>query len=399
MNSPLRIRELRVHRLRIPMRLRFEHAAAVRDAADPIVVTLAAAAPYAHEMGYGETLARSYVTGETADSASDDLNNIFGTCLGEFEPASFVEALEFIERLPFVSDGREITAARCAIELALLDLTCKVFGRQPADIAGWMGLVGFGPPGCRGSARYGGIVVGRTRRKIHTMLRLQRLYGLRDFKLKVAVDGWQQRLAWASEVLGGALARGKVTLRVDANAGWTLAEAVEHVELLEQHGVCALEQPLPDVSDPDLPYLAERTSCHLIADESLRLFEDAQRLITAGGVRVFNIRLAKNGGLMPSLRIARLALAEGLDVQLGCMVGETSILTAAGQAFLEACPHVRFVEGAFGRFLLKQDVTRRPIRFGYGGRVRHRAMDGFGVDVDAGALEDLTVERRRATMV
>ena len=92
--------------------------------------------------------------------------------------------------------------------------------------------------------------------------------------------------------------------------------------ILERGGVCALEQPLPDVHDADLPYLAEQTHCDLIADESLLTIEDAQRLIDGGGVRVFNIRIAKNGGLLPALRIARLALAAGLDVQLGCLVGE-----------------------------------------------------------------------------
>ena len=65
-------------------------------------------------------------------------------------------------------------------------------------------------------------------------------------------------------------------------------------------------------------------------------------------------RIAKNGGLLPALRIARRALEAGLDLQLGCLVGETSLLSAAGLAFLQACPRVRFVEGAFGRFLLRQ---------------------------------------------
>jgi muconate cycloisomerase len=163
--------------------------------------------------------------------------------------------------------------------------------------------------------------------------------------------------------------------------------------MLERHGVCALEQPLADSDDSDLPYLAEQTQCDLIADESLLTIGDAQRLIDGGGVRVLNIRIAKNGGLMPALRIARLALAAGRDVQLGCLVGETSILSAAGVAFLEACPKVRFVEGAFGMFLLRQDVTRRPMRFGYGGRVRPREESGLGVAVDVHLLERLSAAR------
>lgn len=396
MSAPLRLRELRVHPLRIPLRLRFEHAAAARDAADPVIVSLSARAPFAHEIGYGETLARPYVTGETTASVIDDIVQVFRPFLAAFEPQSFAEALEIIDALPLEHEGRIVTAARTAVELALLDLACKAFRRRPADAAGWLGLVGFGAPGCLPTARYSGMVVGRTRGRLRQMLWLQRLYGLRDFKLKVAVPGWEERLRWAADFLRGPIAAHQVTLRVDANAGWSLADATDALPLLEACGVRALEQPFPDVHDADLPYLAEQTSCDVIVDESLLTAEDADRLIAGGGVRVLNIRLAKNGGLFPALRLARKALVAGLDVQLGCLVGETSILSAAGLAFLEVCPKVRFVEGAFGRFLLKGDVTRRPVRFGYGGRVRGRRGPGLGVDVDEAALGRLVADRPRA---
>ena len=381
------------------MRLRFEHAAASRDTADPVIVSLSAAAPYAHHVGYGETLARAYVTGETTESVVADICTHFCERLATAAPATFVEALELAESLPSELEGRIVTAARAAVELALLDLCCKAFQRRPADITGWMGLVGFGPPGCLRSVRYSGQVVGSTQEKLTSRLRWQRWYGLRDFKLKVATDGWEERLVWAHRALRGPIERKAATLRVDANAGWSLSAAAEAAPLLEQCGVCAVEQPLPESMDADLPYLAEQMSCDVMADESLLTLQDAQRLIEGRGVQVLNIRIAKNGGLMPALRIARLALSAGLDVQLGCLVGETSILTAAGLAFLECCPRVRFVEGAFGTFLLRRDITRRPIRFGYGGRVRPRPGYGFGVDVNATALESLAVDRPRVIQV
>ncbi len=395
---PLRVRELRIHRLQIPMRVRFEHAAAERDVADPIVVAVTGTAPYAHLVGYGETLARSYVTGETAASVVQDIRDLFAPRLSGFAVESFVEALEFLDTMPTQMSGRIVTAARAAVELALLDLAGRVYVRRPTDVAGWLGLPGFGAPGCRKQARYSGMVVGRDPGRLKLLLRLQRLYGLRDFKLKVGVDGWEERLRIAHQVLGQAIERRKVTLRVDANAGWSLAEAHDALPTLERHGVCAIEQPLSDADDEDLPYLAEQTNCDLIADESLLTLDDARRLIEGGGVQVFNVRIAKNGGLLPALRIARLALAAGRDVQLGCLVGETSILSAAGVAFLETCPQVRFVEGAYGPFLLKRDVARRSVRFGVGGCIGARRGEGLGVDVDPDRVSALTTERAE-TMV
>ena len=391
MNAPLRIRRVQVLPLAIPMRLRFEHAAASREVADPVVVQLTAEAPYAKHVGYGETLARRYVTGETTETVSDDVAELFAPHLLEFRPTSFAEAVQFAHELPTLVHGRLVNAARCAVELALLDLAGRVFRRRMSDVTGWLDIPGFEPPGSLDEARYSGMVVGRKPRKLAALLRLQRCYGLRDFKIKVAVEGWEGRLEHAQRVLRGGLERGAVTLRADANGGWDPQQARAALPTLERFGISALEQPLSTAEDAELPALAKETRCDLIADESLLTVEDADELIKAGAVRMLNIRLAKNGGLLPALEIARRALAAGLDVQLGCMVGETSILTAAGIAFLEACPEVRFVEGGFGRFLLRGDVARRPLRFGRGGRMNPPPGPGLGVDVSEDALRRFTV--------
>ena len=386
MNAPLRIRRVQVFPLAIPMRLRFEHAAATRAVADPVVVQLTAEAPYTEHVGYGETLARRYVTGETAETVTDDIAELFAPHLLEFRPTSFAEAVRFAHELPTLIHGRLVNAARCAVELALLDLAGRVFRRRLSDVTGWLDIPGFEAPGCLDEARYSGMVVGRTPRKLALLLRLQRCYGLRDFKMKAAVEGWESRLEQAHRLLRGGLERRVVTVRVDANGGWNPEQTRAALPMLERFGVSALEQPLPATADAELPALAKMTRCDLIADESLLTVEDADELIKAGGVRVLNIRLAKNGGLLPALEIARRALAAGLDVQLGCLVGETSILTAAGVAFLEACPKVRFVEGGFGGLLLRGDVAKRPFRFGRGGRMSPPRGPGLGVEVLEAAL-------------
>ncbi len=395
MPAALRIRAAHLHRLAVPLRFRFEHAAAARDVADPIVLQLNGAAPYAEHVGFGETLARPYVTGETPESVLDSIQRHYLPRLRDFQPESFFEALEFIEDLPAECDGRVTTAARAAVELALLDLAGRAFRRSVVEAAGWLGLAGFGPPGSLPTARFSGIVVGRSQKRLQWLIRLQRCLGLRDFKLKVAVDGWQERLRWTYALLGRAIESQRATLRVDANAGWSLAEAHEAIEPLEAGGVSAIEQPLPEANDPDLAWLAEQTRCDLIADESLVTLDDCRQLLADGAVKVFNIRIAKVGGLLPALRMARQVLAAGRDVQLGCLVGETSVLSAAGLAFLEICPRVRFVEGAFGTLLLRCDITRRSLRFGLGGRIGRLRGPGLGVEVDPARLRALALERER----
>jgi len=172
------------------------------------------------------------------------------------------------------------------------------------------------------------------------------------------------------------------TLRVDANGAWDLDEAICRVETLARYQVLAVEQPLAKGNEAALADLRRRTRVPIMLDESLLTLEGAERLVAGGQVDLFNIRISKNGGLVRSLRLAELAHRAGLDFQLGCMVGETGILTAAGRVFLELVGRrVRFSEGSYGRFLLRADVTRQRLSFGYGGFVRAMTGPGLGVHV------------------
>jgi len=118
-----------------------------------------------------------------------------------------------------------------------------------------------------------------------------------------------------------------------------------------------------------------------MADESLLTARDAEAL--AAEPRVWwNIRMSKNGGFLPALSLCRQAAERGIPFAVGSMVGESGILAAAMRRLLEAAPRPRFVEGNYGRFFLKDDLTRPSPRFGYGGRMRPLPGAGLGVEVD-----------------
>ncbi len=386
----LQIASVRVLPLAIPMRLKFEHAGASRNVADPILVELKAAAPFAGISGWGETLARAYVTGESPSSVVEIIGGKLSGILSGFRARNFEEAVALAEQLPFALNEQPAIAARCAVELAWLDLAGRAFRRPLRDAA----LVAFPElMHCAGqvSPRYSGIVVGRGSTKLKLLVRVQYAYGLRDFKIKVAVPEWQRRLRAASIALGAALTRGEASLRVDANGGWTVEQALDAVPLLESCQVAAIEQPLPASADSQLPRLAAATRIPLMPDESLVSLSDAERLIGLGA-GILNIRIAKVGGLLPALRMALHAADRGCGVQLGCLVGETSILTAAGRTFVEVFPQVRYLEGAFGGWLLKQDVARRPLQFRFGGRLNAPTGFGLGIQISESKVMQARVE-------
>jgi len=162
-------------------------------------------------------------------------------------------------------------------------------------------------------------------------------------------------------------------LRVDANAGWTVARAVRMCAFLEDFGVEFVEQPLPPEDLDGLRRVRDRSRLPIVADESCLVASDVARL--AGAVDGVNLKLAKCGGLREAHRIVAAARAHGMLVMAGCMV-ETSlgITTAAhlaplldyadldGAALLAADP----MEGA----TIAGGEIRVPDRPGIGARPR-----------------------------
>lgn len=385
----LPIRQVCIHRLAIPMRQKFSHAAAERHVAEPIVVGVELTND---TIGYGETHPREYVSGESYAQTLQTIRDIFIPLLVDAHPTNFGEAIEFAAGLPLIApDGQPMTAARAAVELAVLDAYSKAFDRSIACIAGWLDAAWLGQPGSTETARFSGVVSSMSADRVKGSIRKMRIYGLRDFKMKVGDEDDDRRVAAATKAMRRGLASGRLSLRLDANGAWNLDEAAAKLKAWEHLPIACVEQPLGKVNAKEWGELARRTKLPLMADESLVTLDDAEALIVNRGVRYFNIRLSKNGGLLPALRLALLARQHGLTCQMGCMVGETSILSAAERWFLQLTPDVRFAEGNFGRFLLADDVVDRPLRFGYGGRWKPMSGPGLGAEVVPARLERFAI--------
>ncbi len=389
MDRPTPVSKVSIYSLAIPLRGKFSHAAAERVCAEPIVVAVELAD---HTVGYGETHPREYVTGESPEDAIRSIRELFVPILLEMRPANFGEAIEAAANLPLRDQqGRVATAARAVVELALLDAYSRAFGRSLESLAGWFEEPWLGPPGSRGKVRYSVVISGSAPKGVRRFVRLVRLTGIRDFKLKVGDAEDDARLESCVRALGAGLSRGKLSLRLDANGAWRADEAAQKLRAWERFPIACVEQPMPKNGVEAWGELARGTKLPLMADESLVTPEDAEALISNRGAGWFNIRLSKNGGLIPSIRMAILARKHGIRCQLGCMVGETSILSAAGRRFLQMVPDMRFAEGSFGRFLLADDIVTHPVRFSWGGRWGALDGPGLGVTVAADRLESYAV--------
>jgi L-alanine-DL-glutamate epimerase-like enolase superfamily enzyme len=116
-------------------------------------------------------------------------------------------------------------------------------------------------------------------------------------------------------------------IRVDANCGWTVKQAVAMLPVLAEHGVTVLEQPLAPADRDGLREVRRRAAIPVIADESCVVASDIPPL--AGCVDGINIKLAKCGSLREAARMIAIARAHQMQVMLGCMIESSLGITAA----------------------------------------------------------------------
>ncbi len=117
------------------------------------------------------------------------------------------------------------------------------------------------------------------------------------------------------------------TIRVDANAGWTVGEAINKINAMKDFGVEFVEQPIPPGNIDGLKKVRDNVDMPVIADEDVRTSSDIIPL--AGAVDGINIKLMKCGGIREAIRMINIARAHKLKIMLGCMIESSVSITAA----------------------------------------------------------------------
>lgn len=120
-----------------------------------------------------------------------------------------------------------------------------------------------------------------------------------------------------------------VALRVDANGGWNLQDALTMCRWLAERGVEYVEQPLPRGAEEELPTLYRESPIPIFVDESCFDAQDVVKL--ADRVHGINIKLMKSGGVSEAVRMVHTARALGLQVMYGCYSDSSLAISAACQ--------------------------------------------------------------------
>ncbi len=150
--------------------------------------------------------------------------------------------------------------------------------------------------------------------------------GYKTLKVKVGLDPDEDfaRLESIRRAIGSGVA-----IRIDANQGWTVPQAIYALRKMEPLAIQFCEQPVLASDTAGLRAVRSQSPISIMADEALFLPADAVKLIRAEACDSFNIKLMKAGGILNSIRIAHIADAANMRCMAGCMLESKLALTAA----------------------------------------------------------------------
>ncbi len=385
----MRVKEITAWQVRIPLVKPIQHASHTRTETDNLVVRVLLDDG---TEGYGEGVPREYVTGETIDSALGLLKQ--SELPAQMEDChTFHSALTAIEHLrlaPVAQDERGCrgNAARCAIEIALLDAFGKHFQHPLSDIAKLIAHDDLFEP--RDYVRYSGAITSAEGFKARFAAWKMWIYNFKQLKIKVGIDGQDDvdRVGAIRRRVGG-----KMDIRIDANEAWTPENVANRVVELKPFNISCVEQPVPHEQVAVLAEVRREVGVPIMLDESVCSMIDAEHAEENDTCDLFNLRLSKCGGFIATLRLAQHGRRHKIGYQLGCQIGESAILSAAGRHFAASVKDIHYVEGSYDSHLVKEALAKENLTFGWGGWAPALEGPGLGITIDPQALARVAVRK------
>lgn len=187
-------------------------------------------------------------------------------------------------------------------------------------------------------------------------------------------------------------------LGIDPNEGWTVSETLRVMRELEPYRVDYLEQPVRRQNIAGMAAIRRDIGgVPLMADEGVMTLADAYALAKADAVDAFCVKLYKMGGLRAAKKIAAVAEASGIQLNIGGLAVLSQLEAAAGAHFYASSPERHVMPAAefiFGLGILGADPLVPETDFTIkDGHVAPPSRPGLGIAVDERAVERNTLKK------
>lgn len=354
----VKIQTTAVGQFRAPLLRPFKTALRTVTELEEITVQLSDASGL---VGWGSVVPTPAITGDTVERIQMDLKEL----LGELRRVEVADVWSWQE---VISSCRGASrSAVSAVDVALHDLAARRAGQPMWKWLGGMHSIRMST-NLTISVDEPGVMAQRSREAVSA--------GFTSLKIKVGLDAEldKQRVLQIRQAIGD-----KISLRLDANQGWTVKEALGLIPWFND--LCGpidfIEQPVRGEDLDGMAQISRSCPVPVVADESAMTFEQARTVLDKGAASALSVKLIKAGGVSEARRILDLAFKRRVPCLMSCMFEVGAGLQAA--AHLAAMhPSVHWVDLDSAEFLKELP---------YPGGVRFRgpcitAGDAPGLDVN-----------------
>ncbi|MEM2103073.1 MAG: dipeptide epimerase, partial [Candidatus Bathyarchaeia archaeon] len=274
--------------------------------------------------GWGEASPSKRVTNETPETILKTLDKISPRLIGMC-PLRIAQDVDLMDAIVTHNPS-----AKAAIDLALHDVLGKT-ARKPT----WRLLGGFRDRVLTDIT----LSIKAPKEMAKDAVKAVKM-GFKALKVKVGVDPKEdvERIKLIREAVGP-----KTVVRIDANQGWTVAQAIDALKKLDKFNIQFVEQPTEAKNTRGLAKVKKESPIPVMADESVHSPADALQLIKANAVDMINIKLMKSGGIHNARKIAHIAEAANVPCMIGCM-GESTVGITAAVHFAAATKNVQYAD-------------------------------------------------------
>jgi L-Ala-D/L-Glu epimerase len=311
-------------------------------------------------IGWGESSPYAPITGENQQS-----DVTMGRSLAELVKGRDVFALSrIIADMDGAADYNQ--SIKAAFEMAMWDICGKIAGLPVCVLLG--GYRDSFPTDRTATLDTPSIMAGRAKGFVAA--------GFKVVKVKVGenpeID--LQRVREIREAVGK-----NIAIRIDANQGWTPADAIRSLRAMEAYNIEFCEQPVKYWDLAGMKHVRNSVGIPIMADETVHAPHDLIEVIRQEAADMVNIKLMKAGGILQAARIAQIADAANMNCMVGCMIECRLGLTAAAHV-VASQKNILYADlDAFWEQTLDPIIGGMEVKDGV---VRLPQTPGLGLDVD-----------------
>ncbi len=378
----MKITSVKINCLSVPLRHPYHlcRAYGVLPTTTPVIVSVHTDDGY---VGYGECDPWPRFTGDSAQVCALVLEKHIAPAIIGLDPSN-INAIH--KAMDYAIRGQHL--AKAAVDMACYDIWGKAEGKPVCRLLG-------------GDLR-GGMrcmwAVGGAEPDVNALQVLEaKQLGYDGCMIKIGGEDWKRdaaRTAAIREAVGP-----DFPLIVDANQGWDVDTAVHYWKQIRNLDILFFEQPVQSWDVQGMAEVRRKIDIPVSADESVVTVRDARNLVEAGAADVFSIKVAKNGGILPSREICDYADASGVQIFFNSMI-EEGVSEAASLQLAVTRPNIVTSIGHafFSPNRLDGDICsyHEQIHFADGESVL-TDLPGLGIEIDEAAMKKYTTDTRVVT--